>query len=66
MAMTLAEELEMRPLVARCHLGLGALYRRRGTPSEVREHLARAMTMFREMHMALWLERTDRELQALA
>ena len=66
MAMALAEELEMRPLVARCHLGLGTLYRRRGTPHEVREHLTCAMTMFREMHMPLWLERAGRELQALA
>jgi tetratricopeptide (TPR) repeat protein len=29
-AMTVAEELEMRPLVAHCHLGLGKLYRRTG------------------------------------
>ena len=29
-AMTLASELEMRPLVAHCHLGLGRLYRRTG------------------------------------
>ena len=29
-AMTLASELEMRPLVAHCHLGLGKLYRRTG------------------------------------
>ncbi len=29
-AMTLASELEMRPLVAHCHRGLGRLYRRRG------------------------------------
>jgi hypothetical protein len=66
MAMALAEELAMRPLVARCHLGLGALHGRQGTSSEVREHLTRAMTMFREMHMTFWLERADRELQVLA
>jgi tetratricopeptide (TPR) repeat protein len=66
MAMALAEELEMRPLVARCHLGLGTLYRRGGTPHEAREHLTRAMTMFREMHMPFWLERAGRELQVLA
>ena len=29
-ALTLATELEMRPLVAHCHLGLGKLYRRTG------------------------------------
>src|SRR5205823_2848645 len=42
MAMALADELGMRPLVARCHLGLGALYHREGRPSEAREHLTRA------------------------
>ena len=30
-AMTLAEELGMRPYIARCHLGLGRLYRGRKT-----------------------------------
>src|SRR5262249_60299180 len=29
-ALTLAEELGMRPLVAHCHLGLGTLYRKMG------------------------------------
>ena len=29
-AMSLASELDMRPLVAHCHLGLGKLYRRTG------------------------------------
>jgi tetratricopeptide (TPR) repeat protein len=36
-ALTLAEELGMRPLMAPCHLGLGTLYRRLG-----RAQLARA------------------------
>lgn len=35
-AMTLAPELEMRPLVAHGHLGLGRLYRRAATPSRPR------------------------------
>ena len=33
-AMALASELEMRPLVAHCHLGLGRLYRRTGDRRE--------------------------------
>jgi len=64
-AMALAEELAMHPLVARCHLGLGTLRGGPGTSGEAREHLTRALTMFREMHMTFWLERADRELQAL-
>jgi hypothetical protein len=35
-AMTLASELEMRPLVAHCHLGLGRLYRRARKPELAR------------------------------
>ena len=38
-ALALADELGMRPLVAHCHLGLGKLYRRMGTPEPAREHL---------------------------
>jgi hypothetical protein len=54
-AMAVAAELEMRPLVARCHLGLGALHRRTEKPHEALEHLTVAGTMFREMHMPFWL-----------
>lgn len=38
-ARVLAAELEMRPLVARCDLGLGALHRRLGNASKADEHL---------------------------
>ena len=34
-AMALASELGMRPLLAHCHLGLGALYRKMGRRSEL-------------------------------
>ncbi len=38
----LAEELEMRPLVAHCHLGLGKLYRRTGKREKALGHLTTA------------------------
>jgi hypothetical protein len=41
-AMTLDPELEMRPLVAHCHLGLGRLYRRLGDPEQAQERLTTA------------------------
>jgi hypothetical protein len=41
----------MRPLVARCHLGLGKLYRRTAHRERAREDLAIAATMFREMNV---------------
>jgi hypothetical protein len=64
-AMAVAAELEMRPLVARCHLGLGALHRRTEKPDEALEHLTVESTMFHEMHMLFWLEKTDAEIRAL-
>ena len=60
-ALALAEELEMRPLVAHCHLGLGKLYRRAGDGQQAQEHLAIAATMYREMGMIYWLERAAAE-----
>jgi Flp pilus assembly protein TadD len=64
-ALALAEELGLRPLLAHCHLGLGALYRRAGTRQEAREHLTTAATMFGEMDMRYWLTQAEAELAAL-
>ena len=58
-ALVLAHELDMRPLLARCHLGLGKLYRRTGQRERAREHLRTATTMFREMDMRFWLEQAE-------
>jgi hypothetical protein len=57
--LALAERLDMRPLVAHCHLGLGTFYRRGGDPATGQEHLITAATMYREMGMTLWLEKAD-------
>jgi class 3 adenylate cyclase/tetratricopeptide (TPR) repeat protein len=65
-AMTLAEELGMRPLVAHCHLGLGKLYARTGTREQTQEHLTTATTMYREMGMTYWLEKAETEIRDLA
>jgi tetratricopeptide (TPR) repeat protein len=48
-ALALAYTLEMRPLIAHCHLGLGKLYRRVGKRESAQEHLTTATTMYREM-----------------
>ena len=53
-------EQGMRPLVARCRLGLGRLYRRTGKREQAREHLTTATTMYREMGMQFWLEKAGR------
>ena len=64
-ALALASELDMRPLVAHCHLGLGKLYRRTGQRPEAQEHLITATTMYREMGMTYWLEQAESEMAAL-
>ena len=50
-ALAAADELGMRPLAAQCHLGLGILHRRAGTPPQALDHLETARAMFREMNM---------------
>ena len=60
--MALATELEMRPLVAHCHLGLGTLYRRRGDRVKAQKHLMTAAGMYREMDMGFWLARAESAL----
>jgi tetratricopeptide (TPR) repeat protein len=55
-ATLLASELEMSPLVAHCHAGLGRLYRRTGDPRQAQEHLTTASAMYGEMGMTSWLE----------
>jgi Tetratricopeptide repeat len=56
-ALTLAQELGLRPRTAHCHLGLTTLYRRTGNRERVEEHVTAATTMYREMKMSSWLER---------
>jgi hypothetical protein len=53
----------MRPFAAHCHLGLGKLYRRMDRGEQALEHLSLAATMYREMNMTYWLERTEAELR---
>jgi len=64
-ARAVADELGMRPLVAHCHLGLGKLSRRLGKREQAQEHLTTATTMYREMGMQFWLEKTEKELGEL-
>ena len=62
-ALSLANELGMRPLAAHCHLGLGKLYRRTGKDEMSREHLVTATTMYRELGMPYWLEKAEAEMK---
>jgi class 3 adenylate cyclase/tetratricopeptide (TPR) repeat protein len=59
-AMTLASELEMRPLLAHCHFGLGRLYRRTGNLEQAQQHLITATAMYAEMGMTYWREKLEK------
>jgi tetratricopeptide (TPR) repeat protein len=61
-ALTLGEELGMRPLQAHCHLGLGKLYRRTDRSDEASAELTTAVAMLREMGMTFWLPEAEAEL----
>jgi hypothetical protein len=50
-ALALAEDLGMRPMVARCRMGLGALEEGAGEPERGQELQATALRMYREMGM---------------
>jgi len=64
-SLTRATELDMRPLVAHCHLGLGKLHRPRGDREQAQEHLTIATAMYREMAMTHWLEQAAAEMRQL-
>jgi ATP/maltotriose-dependent transcriptional regulator MalT len=64
-AITLAEEIGMRPLIAHCHSGLAKLYGRAGKRAESDEQLAAASSMYCEMGMPFWLEKAKLEAAQL-
>jgi tetratricopeptide (TPR) repeat protein len=61
-ALTLAEELGMRPLQAHCHLGLGTLYATTGQQEQARAALAAAIELYRAMDMTFWLPQAEAAL----
>ena len=65
-ALTLADELGMRPLVAHCHLGLGTLYLKIGRPEQARAELSAAIALYRAMEMTFWLPQAEAALAQVA
>jgi tetratricopeptide (TPR) repeat protein len=61
-ALTLAEELVMRPLVAHCHLGLGKLYATIGRRTEAHTALTIGVELYRAMEMTFWLPQAEAAL----
>jgi len=64
-ALSLANELGMRPLQAHCHRGLGTLYRQTGQAEQARAELTTAIDMYRDMEMDFWLPETETALVAV-
>jgi len=65
-ALRKAEEFELRPLAAQCHLGLGKHYRSAGQRGNAEQHLKTATAQFEELGMQFWLEQARKELAALS
>jgi transcriptional regulator with AAA-type ATPase domain/tetratricopeptide (TPR) repeat protein len=65
-ALGLAEELSMRPLAARCHLGLGRLHARMGRPTLAAASLTAAVAGFTSLGMSYWLAEAQSELAAVS
>jgi tetratricopeptide (TPR) repeat protein len=61
-ALTLAEELGMRPLQAHCHLGLGILYAKIGQREPARAELSAAIDLYRAMEITFWLPQAEATL----
>jgi tetratricopeptide (TPR) repeat protein len=61
-AMTLADELTMRPLAAHCHSGLGTLYAQTGRRAPARAELTAAIALYRVMDMTFWLPQAEAAL----
>jgi hypothetical protein len=59
-ALTLAEELGMRPLQAHCHLGLGTFYVQMGRSEPACAELTTARALYRAMEMTFWLPQVER------
>ena len=61
-ALTLADELGMRPLQAHCHRGLGTLYAIAGQRGQASAELSAAMALYRAMDMKFWLPEAEAAL----
>jgi tetratricopeptide (TPR) repeat protein len=64
-ALSLANELGMRPLQAHCHLGLGQVYARAEDLTGARSELRKALDLYQELAMDFWVPSAHAALRAL-
>src|SRR6266542_374213 len=62
-ALTLADELGMKPLIAHCHLGLGTLWRQERERTRAQIELSAAIDLYRHMDMTFWLHQAESKLK---
>ena len=65
-ALSLAEEIGMRPLQAHCHLGLGTVYAKIGHQEQAHVELYAAIELYRAMDMTFWLSQAEAVLAQMA
>ena len=65
MALALAQELRMRPLQARCHLGIGNLHAQVKNVAKARSELGVAVDLYKVMSMPYWLSKAKGALAKL-
>jgi tetratricopeptide (TPR) repeat protein len=65
-AIALANELGMRPLVAHCHLGLGALCAKTDQREQAHAELSTAIALYRAMDMTFWLPQAETALMQVS
>jgi tetratricopeptide (TPR) repeat protein len=58
-ALTLADELGMRPLMAHCHRGLGTLYAATNQQEQAHTEMSTAFALYRAMDMVFWLPQSE-------
>jgi tetratricopeptide (TPR) repeat protein len=64
-ALSLATELEMRPLMAHSRLGLGRWLARAGRRPDAEAHLRGAAALFGELEMRFWAAQAESALEGL-
>jgi class 3 adenylate cyclase len=62
LALTLADELGMHPLLAHCHRGLGTMYARLARLDSARTELSAAIDLYHTMEMTYWLPEAEAAL----
>ena len=65
-ALTVAQDLRMRPLQAHCHLGLGQIHAQAKEPAKARSELLAAAKLYRVMSMPFWLSKAEAALGELS